>query len=124
MTNKMTNKMTPLRQKANLRQQVFWYLKGIKLRPFISRGVRYDSLTDDEIEELESIERKIEYLLYKQFERSKELGLKPKRRCFHCGKPANYNINFYGEETFVCSKCFKEVPQEVITSCLKINPND
>lgn len=119
----MINRLTPLRQKANIRQQLFWYLKGIALRPFISRGINNGSLTNDEVEELESIQRKIDYLLYKQFERSKEVGLKPKRRCHYCGKPANYNINVCGLETFVCDKCFKEIPETDINSCLKINPN-
>ena len=82
--------LTKAQRKANARNQLFRQIHGYSLVPFISRAIRENAITPSELDALNEIGDKLEYLKANQFANSKEVGLHPRRRCSCCNSIARW----------------------------------
>ncbi|AXF52185.1 MAG: hypothetical protein [crAssphage sp. isolate ctcc615] len=76
--------MTAAQIKANARNQLFRQIHGYSLTPFINRAIKEGAITEKEIDVLNEINMKLEFLKTHQFDNSKTVGLTPRRRCHYC----------------------------------------
>ena len=125
--------LTKAQRKANARNQLFRQIHGYSLVPFISRAIRENAITPSELNALNEIGDKLEYLKANQFANSKNVGLHPHRRCKCCNGIARWKLTMFDEsETFLCNKHKEEYKRNnkqnidgdwMITSIIPIDPN-
>ena len=125
--------LTKAQRKANARNQLFRQIHGYSLVPFISRAIRENAITPSELNALNEIGDKLEYLKANQFANSKNVGLHPRRRCSCCNGIARWKLTMFDEsETFLCNKHKEEYKRDnkqnidgdwMITSITPIDPN-
>lgn len=125
--------LTKAQKKANARNQLFRQIHGYSLVPFISRAIRENAITPSELNTLNEIGDKLEYLKANQFANSKNVGLHPRRRCSCCNGIARWKLTMFDEsETFLCNKHKEEYKRDnkqnidgdwMITSIIPIDPN-
>ena len=125
--------LTKAQRKANARNQLFRQIHGYSLVPFISRAIREDAITPSELNALNEIGDKLEYLKANQFANSKNVGLHPRRRCSCCNGIARWKLTMFDKsETFLCNKHKEEYERDnkqnidgdwMITSIIPIDPN-
>lgn len=125
--------LTKAQRKANARNQLFRQIHGYSLVPFISRAIREDAITPSELNTLNEIGDKLEYLKANQFANSKNVGLHPRRRCSCCNGIARWKLTMFDEsETFLCNKHKEEYKRDnkqnidgdwMIISITPIDPN-
>lgn len=125
--------LTKAQRKANARNQLFRQIHGYSLVPFISRAIRENAITPSELNALNEIGDKLEYLKVNQFANSKNVGLHPRRRCSCCNGIARWKLTMFDEsETFLCNKHKEEYERDnkqnidgdwMIISITPINPN-
>ena len=125
--------LTKAQRKANARNQLFRQIHGYSLVPFISRAIREDAITPSELDALNEIGDKLEYLKANQFANSKNVGLHPRRRCKCCNGIARWKLTMFDEsETFLCNKHKEEYERDnkqnidgdwMIISITSIDPN-
>lgn len=125
--------LTKAQRKANARNQLFRQIHGYSLVPFISRAIREDAITPSELDALNEIGDKLEYLKANQFANSKNVGLHPRRRCSCCNGIARWKLTMFDEsETFLCNKHKEEYERDnkqnidgnwMIISIISIDPN-
>lgn len=125
--------LTKAQRKANARNQLFRQIHGYSLVPFISRAIREDAITPSELDALNKIGDKLEYLKVNQFANSKNVGLHPRRRCSCCNGIARWKLTMFDEsETFLCNKHKEKYERDnkqnidgdwMIISIIPINPN-
>ena len=125
--------LTKAQRKANARNQLFRQIHGYSLVPFISRAIREDAITPSELDALNEIGDKLEYLKANQFANSKNVGLHPRRRCSCCNGIARWKLTMFDEsETFLCNKHKEEYKRDnkqnidgdwMIISIILIDPN-
>ena len=125
--------LTKAQRKANARNQLFRQIHGYSLVPFISRAIREDAIPPSELDALNKIGDKLEYLKANQFANSKNVGLHPRRRCSCCNGIARWKLTMFDEsETFLCNKHKEEYERDnkqnidgdwMIISITPIDPN-
>lgn len=125
--------LTKAQRKANARNQLFRQIHGYSLVPFISRAIREDAITTSELDALNEIGDKLEYLKANQFANSKNVGLHPRRRCSCCNGIARWKLAMFDEsEKFLCNKHKEEYERDnkqnidgdwMIISITPIDPN-
>ena len=124
--------LTKAQRKANARNQLFRQIHGYSLVPFISRAIREDAITTSELDALNEIGDKLEYLKANQFANSKNVGLHPRRRCKCCNGIARWKITILGQEQYCCNKHKEQVERDnkqndkgewMVTNIRAINPN-
>ena len=125
--------LTKAQRKANARNQLFRQIHGYFLVRFISRAIREDAITPSELNALNEIGDKLEYLKANQFANSKNVGLHPRRRCSCCNGIARWKLTMFDEsETFLCNKHKEEYERDnkqnidgdwMIISITPIDPN-
>lgn len=125
--------LTKAQKKANARNQLFRQIHGYSLVPFISRAIREDAITPSELDALNEIGDKLEYLKANQFANSKNVGLHPRRRCSCCNGIARWKLTMFDESiTFLCNKHKEEYERDnkqnidgdwMIISITPIDPN-
>ena len=125
--------LTKAQRKANARNQLFRQIHGYSLVPFISRAIRENAITPSELDALNKIGDKLEYLKANQFANSKNVGLHPRRRCKCCNGIARWKLTMFDEsETFLCNKHKEEYERDnkqnidgdwMIISITPIDPN-
>lgn len=125
--------LTKAQRKANARNQLFRQIHGYSLVPFISRAIREDAITPSELDALNKIGDKLEYLKANQFANSKNVGLHPRRRCSCCNGIARWKLTMFDEsEKFLCNKHKEEYKRDnkqnidgdwMIISITPIDPN-
>ena len=125
--------LTKAQRKANARNQLFRQIHGYSLVPFINRAIREDAITPSELDALNEIGDKLEYLKANQFANSKNVGLHPRRRCSCCNGIARWKLTMFDEsETFLCNKHKEEYERDnkqnidgdwMIISITSIDPN-
>ena len=124
--------LTKAQRKANARNQLFRQIHGYSLVPFISRAIREDAITTSELDALNEIGDKLEYLKANQFANSKNVGLHPRRRCKCCNGIARWKITILGQEQYCCNKHKEQVEKDnkqnykgewMVTNILPIDPN-
>ena len=124
--------LTKAQRKANARNQLFRQIHGYSLVPFISRAIREDAITPSELDALNEIGDKLEYLKANQFANSKNVGLHPRRRCKCCNGIARWKITILGQEQYCCNKHKEQVERDnkqndngewMVTNIHPINPN-
>ena len=124
--------LTKAQRKANARNQLFRQIHGYSLVPFISRAIREDAITPSELDALNEIGDKLEYLKANQFANSKNVGLHPRRRCKCCNGIARWKITILGQEQYCCNKHKEEYERDnkqnidgdwMIISITPIDPN-
>lgn len=104
--------LTKAQKKANARNQLFRQIHGYSLVPFISRAIREDAITPSELNTLNEIGDKLEYLKANQFANSKNVGLHPRRRCKCCNGIARWKITILGQEQYCCNKHKEQVERD------------
>lgn len=124
--------LTKAQRKANARNQLFRQIHGYSLVPFISRAIREDAITPSELNTLNEIGDKLEYLKANQFANSKNVGLHPRRRCKCCNGIARWKITILGQEQYCCNKHKEQVERDnkqndkgewMVTNIHPIDPN-
>lgn len=124
--------LTKAQRKANARNQLFRQIHGYSLVPFISRAIREDAITSSELDALNEIGDKLEYLKANQFANSKNVGLHPRRRCKCCNGIARWKITILGQEQYYCNKHKEQVERDnkqnykgewMVTNIHPIDPN-
>ena len=124
--------LTKAQRKANARNQLFRQIHGYSLVPFISRAIREDAITPSELDALNEIGDKLEYLKANQFANSKNVGLHPRRRCKCCNGIARWKITILGQEQYCCNKHKEQVKRDnkqndkgewMVTNIHPIDPN-
>ena len=124
--------LTKAQRKANARNQLFRQIHGYSLVPFISRAIREDAITPSELDALNEIGDKLEYLKANQFANSKNVGLHPRRRCKCCNGIAYWKITILGQEQYCCNKHKEQVERDnkqndngewMVTNIHPIDPN-
>lgn len=124
--------LTKAQRKANARNQLFRQIHGYSLVPFISRAIREDAITPSELDALNEIGDKLEYLKANQFANSKNVGLHPRRRCKCCNSIARWKITILGQEQYCCNKHKEQVERDnkqnykgewMVTNIHPIDPN-
>ena len=124
--------LTKAQRKANARNQLFRQIHGYSLVPFISRAIREDAITPSELDALNEIGEKLEYLKANQFANSKNVGLHPRRRCKCCSSIARWKITILGQEQYCCNKHKEQVERDnkqndngewMVTNIRPIDPN-
>lgn len=124
--------LTKAQRKANARNQLFRQIHGYSLVPFISRAIREDAITPSELDALNEIGDKLEYLKVNQFANSKNVGLHPRRRCKCCNGIARWKITILGQEQYCCNKHKEQVERDnkqndkgewMVTNIRPIDPN-
>lgn len=124
--------LTKAQRKANARNQLFRQIHRYSLVPFISRAIREDAITPSELDALNEIGDKLEYLKANQFANSKNVGLHPRRRCKCCNGIARWKITILGQEQYCCNKHKEQVERDnkqndkgerMVTNIRAINPN-
>ena len=124
--------LTKAQRKANARNQLFRQIHGYSLVPFISRAIRENAITSSELNALNEIGDKLEYLKANQFANSKNVGLHPRRRCKCCNCIARWKITILGQEQYCCNKHKEQVERDnkqndkgewMVTNIRAINPN-
>lgn len=124
--------MTAAQIKANARNQLFRQIHGYSLTPFINRAIKEGAITEKEIDVLNEIGMKLEFLKIHQFDNSKKVGLNPHRRCNCCNGIARWKCIILDEEKFLCNKHKKEFEQDnkqncegkwLLTSIIPIDPH-
>ena len=124
--------LTKAQRKANARNQLFRQIHGYSLVPFISRAIREDAITPSELDALNEIGDKLEYLKANQFANSKNVGLHPRRRCKYCNSIARWKITILGQEQYCCNKHKEQVERDnkqndkgewMVTNIHPIDPN-
>lgn len=124
--------LTKAQRKANARNQLFRQIHGYSLVPFISRAIREDAITPSELDALNEIGDKLEYLKANQFANSKNVGLHPRRRCKCCNGIARWKITILGQEQYYCNKHKEQVERDnkqnykgewMVTNIRPIDPN-
>ena len=124
--------LTKAQRKANARNQLFRQIHGYSLMPFISRAKRENAITPSELDALNEIGDKLEYLKANQFANSKNVGLHPRRRCKCCNGIARWKITILGQEQYCCNKHKEQVERDnkqndngewMVTNIRAINPN-
>lgn len=124
--------LTKAQRKANARNQLFRQIHGYSLVPFISRAIREDAITTSELNVLNEIGDKLEYLKANQFANSKNVGLHPRRRCKCCNGIARWKITILGQEQYCCNKHKKQAERDnkqnykgewMVTNIHPIDPN-
>lgn len=124
--------LTKAQRKANARNQLFRQIHGYSLVPFISRAIREDAITPSELDTLNEIGDKLEYLKANQFANSKNVGLHPRRRCSCCNGIARWTAIVCSEKKYLCNKHKEEYERDnkqnidgdwMIISITPIDPN-
>lgn len=124
--------LTKAQRKANARNQLFRQIHGYSLVPFISRAIREDAITPRELDALNEIGDKLEYLKANQFANSKNVGLHPHRRCKCCNGIARWKITILGQEQYCCNKHKEQAERDnkqnykgewMVTNIHPIDPN-
>ena len=124
--------LTKAQRKANARNQLFRQIHGYSLVPFISRAIREDAITPSELDALNEIGDKLEYLKANQFANSKNVGLHPRRRCKCCNGIARWTAIVCGEKKYLCNKHKAEYERDnkqnykgeyMVTNIHSIDPN-
>ena len=124
--------LTKAQRKANARNQLFRQIHGYSLVPFISRAIREDAITPSELDALNKIGDKLEYLKANQFANSKNVGLHPRRRCKCCNGIARWKITILGQEQYYCNKHKEQAERDnkqnykgewMVTNIHPIDPN-
>ena len=124
--------LTKAQRKANARNQLFRQIHGYSLVPFISRAIREDAITPSELDALNEIGDKLEYLKANQFANSKNVGLHPRRRCKCCNGIARWKITIFGQEQYCCNKHKEQAERDnkqnykgewMVTNIHPIDPN-
>ena len=124
--------LTKAQRKANARNQLFRQIHGYSLVPFISRAIREDAITPSELDALNEIGDKLEYLKTNQFANSKNVGLHPRRRCKCCNGIARWKITIFGQEQYYCNKHKEQAERDnkqnykgewMVTNIHPIDPN-
>ena len=124
--------LTKAQRKANARNQLFRQIHGYSLVPFISRAIRENAITPSELNALNEIGDKLEYLKANQFANSKNVGLHPRRRCKCCNGIARWKITILGQEQYYCNKHKEEYERDnkqnykgewMVTNICPIDPN-
>lgn len=124
--------LTKAQRKANARNQLFRQIHGYSLVPFINRAIREDAITPSELDALNEIGDKLEYLKANQFANSKNVGLHPRRRCKCCNGIARWKITILGQEQYYCNKHKEQVERDnkqnykgewMVTNIHPIDPN-
>ena len=124
--------LTKAQRKANARNQLFRQIHGYSLVPFISRAIREDAITSSELDALNEIGDKLEYLKANQFANSKNVGLHPRRRCKCCNGIARWKITILGQEQYCCNKHKEQAERDnkqnykgewMVTNIRPIDPN-
>ena len=124
--------LTKAQRKANARNQLFRQIHGYSLVPFISRAIREDAITPSELDALNEIGDKLEYLKANQFANSKNVGLHPRRRCKCCNGIARWKITILEQEQYCCNKHKEQVERDnkqndkgewMVTNIRPIDPN-
>lgn len=124
--------LTKAQRKANARNQLFRQIHGYSLVPFISRAIREDAITPSELNALNEIGDKLEYLKANQFANSKNVGLHPRRRCKCCNGIARWKITILGQEQYYCNKHKEQAERDnkqnykgewMVTNIHPIDPN-
>ena len=124
--------LTKAQRKANARNQLFRQIHGYSLVPFISRAIREDAITSSELDVLNEIGDKLEYLKANQFANSKNVGLHPRRRCKCCNGIARWKITILGQEQYCCNKHKEQAERDnkqnykgewMVTNIRPIDPN-
>ena len=124
--------LTKAQRKANARNQLFRQIHGYSLVPFINRAIREDAITPSELDALNEIGDKLEYLKANQFANSKNVGLHPRRRCKCCNGIARWKITILGQEQYCCNKHKEQVERDnkqndkgewMVTNIHPIDPN-
>ena len=124
--------LTKAQRKANARNQLFRQIHGYSLVPFISRAIREDAITPSELDALNEIGNKLEYLKANQFANSKNVGLHPHRRCKCCNGIARWKITILGQEQYCCNKHKEQAERDnkqnykgewMVTNIHPIDPN-
>ena len=124
--------LTKAQRKANARNQLFRQIHGYSLVPFISRAIREDAITPSELNTLNEIGDKLEYLKANQFANSKNVGLHPRRRCKCCNGIARWKITILGQEQYYCNKHKEQAERDnkqnykgewMVTNIHPIDPN-
>ena len=124
--------LTKAQRKANARNQLFRQIHGYSLVPFINRAIREDAITPSELNALNEIGDKLEYLKANQFANSKNVGLHPRRRCKCCNGIAHWKITILGQEQYCCNKHKEQAERDnkqnykgewMVTNICPIDPN-
>lgn len=124
--------LTKAQRKANARNQLFRQIHGYSLVPFINRSIREDAITPSELDALNEIGDKLEYLKANQFANSKNVGLHPRRRCKCCNSIARWKITILGQEQYCCNKHKEQAERDnkqnykgewMVTNIHPIDPN-
>ena len=124
--------LTKAQRKANARNQLFRQIHGYSLVPFINRAIREDAITPSELDALNEIGDKLEYLKANQFANSKNVGLHPRRRCKCCNGIARWKITILEQEQYCCNKHKEQVERDnkqndkgewMVTNIRPIDPN-
>ena len=124
--------LTKAQRKANARNQLFRQIHGYSLVPFISRAIRENAITPSELNALNEIGDKLEYLKANQFANSKNVGLHPRRRCKCCNGIARWKITILGQEQYCCNKHKEQAERDnkqnykgkwMVTNIHPIDPN-
>ena len=124
--------LTKAQRKANARNQLFRQIHGYSLVPFISRAIRENAITPSELNALNEIGDKLEYLKANQFANCKNVGLHPRRRCKYCNGIARWKITILGQEQYCCNKHKEQAERDnkqndkdewMVTNIHPIDPN-
>lgn len=124
--------LTKAQRKANARNQLFRQIHGYSLVPFINRAIREDAITPSELDALNEIGDKLEYLKANQFANSKNVGLHPRRRCKCCNGIARWKITILEQEQYCCNKHKEQAERDnkqnykgewMVTNIHPIDPN-
>ena len=124
--------LTKAQRKANARNQLFRQIHGYSLVPFISRAIRENAITPSELDALNEIGDKLEYLKANQFANSKNVGLHPRRRCKCCNGIARWKITILEQEQYCCNKHKEQAESDnkqndkgegMVTNIRPIDPN-
>lgn len=124
--------LTKAQRKANARNQLFRQIHGYSLVSFINRAIREDAITTSELDTLNEIGDKLEYLKANQFANSKNVGLHPRRRCKCCNGIARWKITILGQEQYCCNKHKEQAERDnkqnykgewIVTNIRPIDPN-
>ena len=124
--------LTKAQRKANARNQLFRQIHGYSLVPFISKAIRENAITPSELNAINEIGDKLEYLKANQFVNSKNVGLHPRRRCSCCNGIAHWTAIVCGKKKYLCNKHKAEYERDnkqnyegewIVTNIRSIDPN-
>lgn len=106
-------KISEAQKKARARTQLFRQLCGISLKRFIDTATYQNALTPYEYVILSNIITLINNLKKGWFDGSKEVGLKPRRRCAICKGIAHWEATILGDKQLLCNKHKKEFQKDM-----------